>query len=174
MLRKAVMTDQTRMCGWCAPHPMDKIFLNYHPSQSRIMMGWVPQSGPRSGYPSLWSELGGEGERGWVSKSCSRSGYPLPLALPQTTHTKDRIRQGQYTSCGHTGGLSCFIGLFRKINNVCSWYSHFRVGALSLEKSLIRPCVCSTKDKQGQLSRYTINPYIMNLDNKIIFSPKMP
>ena len=106
--------------------------------------GGTPVSGPRSLFQPLvpghfWGEgvpqplvLDPPGSFSGVSQSGARTGYPRPAArtrtggtpqpgpgqrgTPWTEHDTDRICSGQYTSCGHAGGLSCsFLGIQKPV-----------------------------------------------------------
>ena len=78
---------------------------------------WVPQSLVQG--PFQWMGGGGGGTpdrtRTGVPPACPHSGpgqgSPLPIHCPRprAAHATDRIRCGRYASCGHAGGLSCYV-----------------------------------------------------------------
>ena len=73
-----------------------------------------PFQGTGGGRGIPWSLVPGP-FRGGGNQSGLEQGYPLPwdktrtgvTPPPQTGHAMDRIRRGQYASCGHALGLSC-------------------------------------------------------------------
>ena len=59
----------------------------------------IPPPGPGQEYPSL-----------------PLTGVPLPT--PARPEHRTPVRRGQYTSCVHTGGLSCLLHMFGNLNSL--------------------------------------------------------
>ena len=79
--------------------------------------GGVLQSGSRKGIPPFpWPGPG----QGYLPPARTMTGVP-PL---QPTRATDRIRRGQYASCGRGGGLSCVLHVYCEYFDVNGKYVH--------------------------------------------------